>query len=211
MKHSILTITAVFAVISVLQAQDFTKIRLGAKAGYNYSMSKFVTNKELPTKAISGGYVGAMLKIPFDGRLFFVPQIDFNYRGMQTDSLQPNQFSSVKELQVRVLPLLQIDFKHPDQKINTLFVQFGPSLGFGVNGKQIKQNGANVPVNANLRYGYQAYGMYDANWHTAFGYETIKGFRVLVEYVHGLGNMINTEDGPTLKYRTITAGVGYWF
>ncbi len=211
MKHFILSLTAFITISSVLKAQDFTKIRLGVKTGYNYSMSKFVTNKELPTKAISGGYLGAMLKISFDGRLFFAPQIDFNYRGMQTDSLQPNQFSSVKELQVRVMPLLQIDFKHPDQKVNTLFVLFGPSLGFGATGKQIKQNGANVPVKANLKYGYQAYGMYDASWHTAFGYETTKGFRVLVEYVHGLGNMINTEDGPTLKYRGISAGIGYWF
>ncbi len=211
MKHFILSVTAIFIGISFLQAQDFTKIRLGAKAGYNYSLSKFVTNKELPTKAISGGYAGAMLKIPFDGRLFFVPQIDVNYRGMLTDSLQSNQFSEIKEWQVRVMPLLQIDFNHPDQKVNTLFVHFGPSIGFGINGKQTKQNLANVAAKADLKYGYQAYGRYDANWHIGFGYETTKAFRVLVEYAHGLGNMINTENGPTLKYRLISAGIGYWF
>lgn len=211
MKHFILSVTAIFIALTVLQAQDFTKIRLGAKAGYNYSMSNFVTNKQLRTKAVSGGYIGAMLKIPFDGRLFFAPQIDFNYRGMQTDSLQPNQFSSIKELQVRVMPLLQIDFKHPDQKLNTLFVQFGPSLGFGINGKQEKQGGSTTPVKTKLKYGYQAYGMYDASWHTGFGYETTKGFRVLVEYAHGLSNMINTENGATLKYRVVSAGIGYWF
>lgn len=196
---------------SVTSAQELGKIYLGVKGGYNFTLAQFTTNKKLPANSFHGGYAGLLLKVPFDNRLFFVPQLDISYRGMTTDSLQANQFSKISEFHVRVMPLFEIDFKHPDRKGNTFFVQFGPSLGFGFTGKQVKQDANNQPVKTKLKYGYQAYGRYDAHWHTGIGYETNKGFRLLAEYALGLGNMINTEDGPSLKYNTISIGIGWFF
>jgi hypothetical protein len=191
-------------------SQDMNHIRIGIKAGYNYNLSQYKTNKNLPVKGVHGGYAGMLLKIPFDNRLYFVPQMDVSYRGTKTDSPQKYEFSSIKEFHLRVMPLLQIEFTNPAEKRNTWFLQIGPSIGFGITGKQIKQDGNNVPVSANLKYGYQAYGRYDANWHTGLGYETTDGLRILLDYAHGLGNMINTENAGRLKYRTISLGVGYW-
>jgi Outer membrane protein beta-barrel domain len=201
-------ITALFSTPAA--AQDLTDIKFGIKGGYHLSLSSFITNKKLPVNPVHGGFAGVMMKIPFDNRLSFTPHVDFSYRGTETDSIQPNQFSSVKEFQMRIMPLLQIDFKHPDEKANTLFVHFGPSVEFGLNGKQVKQDGANTKVNADLKYGYQQYGRYDASWRTGIGYETTGGLRLLLEYAHGLGNMINTEGGGTIKYRNISFGIGYW-
>ena len=210
MKKLIALIAFLISLSIFSKAQDMGHVLLGVKGGYNYSLSKYITNKSLPVKAVHGGYAGLMLKIPFDNRLFFVPQMDVSYRGMQTDSLQKNVYSSIKEFHLRVQPLLQLNFKHPESKSNTLFVQFGPSIGFGITGRQIKQDNANTPVSAKLRYGFKNYGRYDANWHTGIGYETTKGVRFLLEYAHGLGDMINTDDGPSLKYRNISIGIGYW-
>ena len=204
----------VFVLLSFLysyaQSQDMGHLVLGIKGGYNYSLSTYNTNKKLPTNAVHGGYAGLMLKVPFDNRLFFVPQIDASYRGFSTDSLQRNVYSSIKEVHIRVQPLLQLNFKHPESKSNTLFVQFGPSVGFGMWGRETKQDNANLPSEANLRYGFKYYGRYDANWHTGIGYETTNGLRFLLEYAHGLGGMINTDDGPSLKYRNLSIGIGYW-
>lgn len=208
MKNLLLVLVACTLSVSFSFSQGIGKIYYGLKGGYNYVLSNFTASK---TKAVHGGYVGAMMKIPFENRLHFTPQIDINYRGMQADSLPKNQFSKVKEFQVRVMPLVQIDLKHPDEKANTVFVQFGPSLGFGISGDQTKQDAAGVPTSARLKYGFQAYGQFDANWHTGIGYETTNGLRLLVDYAYGLSNMINTEFGPVLKYHTISAGVGYWF
>lgn len=196
--------------LSVANAQDLTDIKFGLKGGYLLNFSSFITNKKLPVNPVHGGFAGVMMKIPFDNRLSFTPHVDFCYRGTQTDSLQPNQFSSVKEFQMRIMPLLQIDFKHPDEKANSLFVHFGPSVEFGISGKQVKQDAANTKLNENLKYGYQRYGRYDASWRTGIGYETTNGLRLLLEYAHGLGNMINTEGGGTIKYRAISLGIGYW-
>lgn len=210
MKKLILLIS-LFCVNGLLKAQETEKILKGVKAGYNLTFSTYKSASKLDTKPFHGGYLGAMMKIPFDNHLFFVPQVDFSYRGMATDSLKPNEFSSIKEVHLRVQPLLQIDFKHPKEHSNTFFLQFGPSIGFGMLGRQVKQDWGNVPADQKLKYGFQAYGKYDAHWHTGLGYENTSGLRVLLEYAHGLGNMINTDDGPSLKYRTVSLGIGYWF
>jgi hypothetical protein len=189
-------------------AQDLGKIYYGVKGGYNYVLSAYSASE---TNAVHGGYIGFMMKVPFDNRLHFTPQIDLNYRGMKADSLPKKQWSKVTEFQVRLMPLLQIDFKHPDKKANTMFVQFGPSLGFGMKGDQTKQDEAGVPTDGKLKYGFSDYGMFDASWHAGIGYESTGGFRLLFDYAYGLSNMINTDFGPKLKYHTISAGVGYWF
>jgi Outer membrane protein beta-barrel domain len=209
-KFAFLFVASLLSAASI-HAQDLGKVLFGVKGGYNFNLSSFTTNKTLKTKPVHGGHLGAMLKVPFENRLFFVPQIDASYRGMTTDSLQKNQFSKITEAQIRVMPLFQIEFTNPEKQANTFFLELGPSLGFGFWGKQTKQDAAGVPVKRSLKYGFADYGAFDASWHTALGYETTSGFRLKLEYVHGLSNMINTENGPTLKYMNISAGIGYWF
>jgi hypothetical protein len=208
MKQLFALLLACTLMMSAAFTQDLGKIYYGVKGGYNYVLTTYSAAK---TNTVHGGYIGFMMKVPFDNHLHFTPQIDLNYRGMKSDTLPKKEFSKVTELQVRVMPLVQIDFKHPDQKANTMFVQFGPSLGFGITGNQTKQNVAGTPADAKLKYGFNEYGMFDASWHTGFGYETTGGFRLLVDYAYGLSNMINTEFGPKLKYHTVSAGIGYWF
>lgn len=208
MKQQQLLLTFVLFFISqLLNAQDQGAIHLGFRAGYNYGLSVYKAPAKINTNAVHGGYAGVQMKIPFDNHLFFAPQVDVNYRGMTIETPVVNQYSRVTEFQLRVAPLLQIDFAAPGE--NTLFLQFGPSVGFGIKGNQTKQDGSNNPVKSVLKYGYQAYGRYDANAHLGLGYETTGGFRILAEYVYGLGNMINTEFGPELKYRTLSLGVGF--
>lgn len=206
MKSFLLT-AAICLFVSATYSQTLGKIEYGIKGGYSHVFSDFSASK---TKGFSGGYAGVMMKIPFDNRLFFNPQIDLNYRGMNAKSLPLGTYSKISEVQLRLMPVVQIDFKHPSKNENTLFVMTGPSLGFGLIGKQTKQDGAGVPVKANLKYGYQHYGMYDASWHAGLGYETTNGLRILADYTYGLGNMINTDNGPSLRYHTVSVGIGYW-
>ncbi len=208
MKSFFLLFTACILFAATTSSQTLGKIYYGMKGGYNYSLASYTAAE---TTGSHGGYAGIMMKIPFDNRLFFAPQIDFNYRGMKAKTLPANELSKVTELQIRVMPVVQIDFKHPDKNENTLFIMLGPSLGFGVAGNQIKQDQNGTPVEGKLKYGFQDYGQYDASWHTGLGYETSNGLRVLVEYALGLSNMMNRDGGPSIRFHTISAGVGYWF
>lgn len=208
MKKLFLLLFATTLFVTSVSAQDLGKIYYGVKGGYNFILSSYSVGK---TKPMHGGYIGVMMKIPFDNRLHFSPQIDLSYRGMQTDSLTKNQLSKVTELQLRVFPLMQFDFKRPEENANTMFVQFGPSIGFGMIGNQTKQDNTGRPVDTKLKYGFEYYGQFDASWHAGLGYETTSGLRLLLDYAYGLSNMINTDEGPRLKYHTISAGIGYWF
>lgn len=208
MKSLLLTATICLFLSAASFAQSLGKIEYGIKGGYSHVFSDFSAAK---TEGFSGGYAGLMMKIPFDNRLFFNPQIDFNYRGMKTNALPAGTYSKLSEVQFRLMPVVQIDFKHPSQNENSMFIMTGPSLGFGLTGKQTKQDGNGVPVNADLKYGFQYYGRYDASWHAGLGYETTSGLRILVDYTYGFGNMINTDNAPSLRYHTVSAGIGYWF
>ena len=208
MKSFFLLLTASTLFVTSASSQSLGKIYYGLKGGYNYSFTSYTAAE---TEGAHGGYAGVMMKIPFDNRLFFVPQIDFNYRGMKAKTLPANELSKVTELQIRVMPVVQIDFKHPDKNENTLFVMIGPSLGFGVGGKQVKQDQNGTPISGKLKYGFQDYGKYDASWHTGLGYETTNGLRLLLDYAYGLSNMMNRDGGPSIRFHTVSAGVGYWF
>ncbi len=208
MKSFFLLLISCTLFTSASKAQGLGKIYYGIKGNYSYVLAPYTLTK---TEGTHGGDLGVMMKIPFDNRLFFTPQVDFNYRGMKAKTLVPNEFSKISELQFRVMPLVQIEFKHPDKKENTVFLSTGPSLGFGLLGQQTKQNQNGDPADRSLHYGFTRYGRYDAQWHLGLGYETTNGLRLLLNYSHGLGNMINTDGAGNLRYRVISAGIGYWF
>ncbi|HMO33742.1 MAG TPA: porin family protein [Lacibacter sp.] len=190
-----------------LLAQDLGPTRLGLRGGYQAGFAAFKLPSSQATNLHHGGYAGIFLKIPFDNHLFFKPVMDVAYRGMDVKEPVANQFSRINELQWRVAPLLQIDFTYPATGKGTWFVHFGPSIGFGLSGQQTKQSGSNQPESRSLRYGYQAYGRYDASAHVGLGYEGAGGMQLHVDYNHGLSNMINTELGPSLKYRSVSLGL----
>jgi hypothetical protein len=208
MKSFFLLLISCILFSSASKAQGLGKIYYGVRGSYSYVLAPYTIAK---TEGTHGGDAGVMMKIPFDNRLFFTPQVDFNYRGMKAKTLVANEFSKITELQFRVMPLVQIEFTHPDKKENTVFLSTGPSLGFGLLGQQVKQNQNGDPVKRDLHYGFTRYGRYDAQWHLGLGYETTNGLRLLLNYSHGLGNMINTDGAGNLRYRTISAGIGYWF
>ncbi len=189
-----------------LYAQDLGKIEKGFTVALQADGSIYQKNNSYPTKFQFGSHVGFMMKIPFDYHVFFVPQADLNFRKFQQKKPVSGEYYSIEEWQMRIAPMLEIDINKPGS--NTLFFQFGPSIGFGLKGKQTKYNNTQEEKRS-LKYGFQSYGRYDASAHAIIGYEKTSGLRFAVEYIHGLGNMINTEMGARMKYRTIAIEVGY--
>jgi len=201
-----LTAIAIFF-LHFSHAQDLGVIHKGINIAFQADGSFYQSSGTQPSSLQLGGHAGFFLKIPFDNRVYFIPQADLNYRRFQQKQKKPGEFYQIDEAQVRIAPMLCVDLKQIKNK--TLFFQFGPSIGFGLIGRQTKINTAGGEEKTSLRYGYQAYGRYDASAHAIIGVETGNGFRFSAEYIHGLGNMINTELGPLLKYRTFAVEIGY--
>lgn len=188
-------------------AQDAERVIWALRLGYSANQAVFKIPQTQATQRVDGGYFGLQLKIPFDNRLYFKPLVDLHYRGMKLQTAIPNEFSSITEAQIRVAPLLHLQLTGKKNKPGALFIQAGPSFGFGVWGRQTRQNNNNTPETQKLKYGFQAYGRYDFTLHAGLGIETRGGFQLHVDYNHGLSNMINTEFGPVLKYRYLSAGI----
>lgn len=205
MKRFQATITLCF-LLNFLHAQDLGKIEKGITFALQTDGSIYQKDSSYPTRFQFGGHAGFMMKIPFDYHVFFVPQADLNFRKFQQKKPVSGEYYSIQEWQIRVAPMLEIDFNKPGS--NTLFFQFGPSIGYGLKGKQTRYNNTQEEKRS-LKYGFQSYGRYDASAHAIIGYEKASGLRIAAEYVHGLGNMINTEMGARMKYRTIAIEVGY--
>lgn len=189
-------------------AQDSERVIWALRLGYSANQAVFKIPQSQATQRVDGGYFGLQLKIPFDNRLYFNPFIDLHYRGMEVQTPVANEFSSITEAQIRVATLLHLQLTGQKNKPGGLFIQAGPSFGFGVWGRQTRQNNSNTSVTQKLKYGFQAYGRYDFTLHAGLGIETRGGFQLHVNYNHGLSNMINTEFGPILKYRYLSAGIG---
>jgi hypothetical protein len=189
--------------------QDLGIIQKGFTIGVQVDRSMYQTTDKLKTQFQGGGHIGFLYKIPFDYHVFFVPQADLNYRRFLLKEKTVGEYYRIQEYQLRVAPLLEIDFKNPGE--NTIFIQFGPSIGYGITGKQTTYYTSGnliLEEKSTLKYGYQSYGRYDANAHLAAGFETASGFRFLAEYVYGLSNMINAEMGARLKYRSFALEAG---
>ena len=189
-------------------AQDFERTFWGVRIGYSANQAVFKTPEKISTQNVSGGYLGLHFKVPFDNRLYFKPFVDLHYRGMKVQAPVANEYSSIREIQIRVAPILHLQLTGQLNRPGGWFLQAGPSIGFGAGGRQIRQSNINTSVSNKLKYGFQAYGRYDATLHMGIGYETAGGLQINVDYNHGLSNMINTEFGPVLKYRYMSAGIG---
>lgn len=194
---------------SAIKAQDFSKVEKGVSLALQTDGSMYEKGISYPTQLQFGGHAGFLLKIPFDYHVFFVPQADLNFRQFQQKQRVPNEYYSISEWQLRLAPMLEIDFSKAEQ--NTFFLQFGPSFGYGLKGQQTTINNLGNEESSSLKYGFQAYGKYDVSAHAIFGYEMTSGLRFAAEYVYGLGNMINTDFGARLKYRTIAIECAYIF
>lgn len=205
--RKIIWIIVFISISAITYAQDFGKVEKGISIAIQTDGSMYEKTVSYPTKMQLGGHAGFMLKIPFDYHVFFVPQADLNFRQFQQKQRIQNEYYSISEWQIRIAPMLEIDFSKPEK--NTFFLQFGPSIGYGLKGKQTTINNSGNEESQKLKYGFQAYGKYDISAHAIFGYEMTSGLRIAAEYVYGLGNMINTEFGARMKYRTIAIECGY--
>lgn len=203
----ILLLTALCAFTLKPAAQDFEKSIPGLRLGYSANRALYKTPETQNSRWVHGAYAGLQIKIPFDNRLYFKPFIDVHYRGMELETALPDQYRKIEEVQIRVAPLLHLQISGEKNKPGGWFVHAGPSIGFGVWGRQTRQDGNNNAVTQNLKYGFQSYGRYDFTIHVGLGYETRGGLQLHADYNHGMSNMINTEFGPLLKFRYLSGGI----
>jgi hypothetical protein len=161
-----------------------------------------------------GFHAGMSLKVPFDKQLYFVPQLYYSMKGYKATFNRsislPDPSATDNDTRIHTLEtafLLQFDFK---DKPGHGFFRTGPSLDFQLFGHE-KFNTPSGEVSRSMKYGYNDYGHFSANWILQLGYESPGGFMIYGLYSPGITNISNQDEGPKIRHQAFGITIGKYF
>ena len=174
-----------------------------------------VKGSEQSTDFKFGFQAGAGAKIEFDNRLYFSPAIYYSLKGYKVvlkqatyppGALAINNNTNVHTLETAFL--LQYDFS---SRSSHFFLKAGPSLDFQLAGREKFDLGDGSKIDRKMKYGFADYGRYAASAILQVGYETASNYIFYAHYAHGLSNLNNADEGPSVFYRVLGISVGKYF
>jgi len=197
--------------LGLLGSKTMAQVQFGVRAGIN-SVRAYVVNPDgtkPETRPGTGFFAGAMLKVPFDNKLYFVPGIQYSFKTYTIEYNEVTTKACKMNLHYIELPmLLNYDFKSSG---NYPFLQFGPSFSIAMSGNQVVSK-PNEPVSTEkMTFGYTSYGRYEANAVLNAGFHFRNNLSVFGGYALGLGTIVNDDNGPVIKHRMFSFGLGYSF
>ena len=174
-----------------------------------------VRGSEQSTDFKFGFQAGAGAKIEFDNRLYFSPAIYYSLKGykvvLKQGAYPPGLLAINNNTTVHTLEtafLLQYDFS---SRPSHFFFKGGPSLDFQLAGREKFDLGDGSQINRKMKYGFADYGHYAASAIVQVGYETASNYIFYVHYAHGLTNLNNADEGPSVFYRVLGISIGKYF
>jgi hypothetical protein len=206
--------TILLSVSLLINTFAFSQIQTFIFAGLQGNNARYtIKDSRQNTSFKTGGQAGIGMKIPFEGRLSFVPSFFYSLKGYKVKFNQPSGLPDSVAINnnttihcAELAALLQHDFSAgPDH----FFFRIGPSLDFQLFGKEEFQTNTNTTVNRKMPFSFGDYGHYSGNAHLHFGYETAGGFFVYAQYTYGLASISNFDEGPKIRHRIVGLSVGF--
>ncbi|MDZ4794370.1 MAG: porin family protein [Bacteroidota bacterium] len=159
-----------------------------------------------------GFHAGALMKIPFEGRLYFAPAAYYSLKGYKVTFNRfvyppgPTAADNNTTLHTfELAALLQYDLgSNPSHA----FIKLGPSLDFQLLGKEKFNVIGGGTVDRSMKFGPGEYGRYSANLIGQLGYETASGFIIFAQYTHGAASLNNADGGPAIRHRVYGISIG---
>lgn len=186
------------------------KTKLAIKGGANMSTARVYQNdQKLDNKFVPGYGIGLLFKIPFDGKLYFSPNLAYNRRGY---TYTPKS-GTITEYQntihyFDIVPNLSVIL--PAGK-NAFVVSGGPHLSLAITGTE-KQTTANNISSSKMKFSLSGnYGFIDLGVGGSLGYHMEK-FLIEAGFQIGLANINNNveNDFRNIQNRMFSLQVGYF-
>lgn len=205
--------------VSVLAAQaqpEFGVIAGGQTTWAGYSTPEINLGKTKQKTDMKFGFqAGATARMQFEGKLYFAPAVFYSMKGYKVTltrpSLPPDSFAVDNDVTLHTFelaPLLQYNFSEDEDHF---FIKAGPSIDVQLFGKEKFNRSNGDPVNRNMKFSYGDYGRFGANLLLHVGYETSSGLIIFAHYTHGVGSIVNTENGARVVHRAAGISVGKYF
>lgn len=198
-------------VVAIFSNLASAQIHYGLKAGINSVNALVVApdGTQPSTSPGTGFYLGCLLKIPFDNKLYFVPAIQYSYKNYTIHYNDADLTSCRMHLNYIEIPmLLNYDFKNSG---NYFFIQGGPSFSFALSGKQVNTKPGEASHTENMKFAYTSYGRFEANAVLNLGFHFCNNLSLVGGYALGLGTIVNDDNGPVIKHRMFNFGINYLF
>jgi len=186
------------------------KTKLAIKGGANMSTARVYQNdQKLDSKFVTGYGIGLLFKIPFEGKLYFSPNLAYNRRGY---TYTPNA-GTINEYQntihyFDIVPNLSLNL--PAGK-NAFVLSAGPHLSVAIAGTE-KQTTANNTSSSKMKFSLSGnYGFLDLGVGGSLGFHTNK-FLIEAGYQMGLANINNNveNDFRNIQNRMFSLQIGYF-
>ena len=196
------------------------QVELAVFGGVQATSARYsVREKKQATSSKTGFMIGAGLKVPFEGSLYFFPSAYYSRKGYKVDlqdpAFPPTEFAVNNNTELHTLelaPLFQVDLS---RKPSHFFVRFGPSVDFAFSGKEtfdtVGLSGTRGTVTRNMVFSFGDYGRITGAANLHFGYEMPRGLMVFAHYSYGLGSLNNHDYGPRIKHIIYGLSLGYKF
>lgn len=162
-----------------------------------------------------GFQAGGMARMQFEGGLYFSPAAFYSLKGFKValtrPSLLPDTAAIANDVTLHtfeIAPLFQYNFSKEESHF---FVKAGPSFDVQIKGKEKFTKRSGELISRNMRFSFGDYGRLGANLLLHLGYETGSGLVFFAHYTHGIGSIVNTDNGPTIKHRAAGISIGKFF
>lgn len=210
-KRIVLPLMLIFITTSVIGQVDF-----GVIAGPQMTSAKYtVKSTKQETESKFGFILGGTMRAQFEGNLFFAPAAFYSLKGYKAKltipSYPPDSGAVDNNVTVHtfeIAPMLQYNFSNgPDH----FFIKAGPSIDVQISGKEKFNTVLGATVDRKMKFSYGDYGHFGANIILQAGYESSAGYLFAVQYTHGVGSIVNTDNGPSVSHRAIGITIGKYF
>ena len=208
MKRHLLSVLLLALPIAGISQVDF-----GFFAGPQATSSRYTIRNEKQENEFKYGFqAGVLMKVPFEGNLYFAPAAFYSLKGYKvkfTQFLFPPAANAIdndtRMHTFELAAMLQYDLGTGP---GHAFIKLGPSLDFQLFGKESFNLMDGGHVDRDMTYNYTDYGRYAANMIMQFGYETSGGLLVFAQYSHGMGSLNNADGGPKIRHRVYGISLG---
>lgn len=167
------------------------------------------------TESKFGFYAGGTMRLQFEGNLFFSPAVFYSMKGYKVTlnraSFPPDSAAIDNDVTLHTFelaPMLQYNFSDDESHF---FIKAGPSIDIQLSGKETFNKTGGSSVSRKMKFSYADYGRFGANILLQLGYESSSGLIVFAQYTHGVGSIVNTDNGPLVLHRAMGISIGKYF
>lgn len=216
MKKTSLLFLCFLLALTVMAQPEFGIMAGGQSTWAAYTTPEINLGKTKQETQMKFGFqAGLISKMQFEGKLYFAPALFYSMKGYKVTltrpSFPPDSFAIDNNTTIHTIeiaPLFQYNFSESD---GHFFIKAGPSIDVQLFGKETFNKSTGGSVSRNMKFSYGDYGHFGANLLLHLGYETSGGLAIYAHYTHGIGSIINTDNGPRIFHRALGLCLAKYF